>query len=158
MYVHRKSGAQEQAEIPGSRNNMLTAQISLRCTTVLSVLSGCHSCCQESVLVQVVTTWKKPHSRHSYQHSGLCDVARLCLLFRNWLHVLTVCGHGGVGCRGVHRHHLDTLILEELQPHTQTCNSVTNTHSTQSCTRRLCRQKYLLAARQACLLLLCHQV
>ena len=50
----------------------------------------------------------------SDQHGSLGNVTRLRFLLRYWLHVFTVCCHGGVGCGGVHRDHLDALVLEEL--------------------------------------------
>ena len=59
----------------------------------------------------------------AHQHGSLGDVTGLCLLLRHRLHVIPVCCHGGVGRRWVDGDHLDTLVLEELQHHTQHSHS-----------------------------------
>ena len=51
----------------------------------------------------------------AYQHSSLGNVTRLGLLLWYRLHVISVCSHGRICCRGVDGHHLDALVLEELQ-------------------------------------------
>ena len=67
--------------------------------------------------------------RNAYQHSSLGNITGLSLLLRDGLHVITVCGHGGVRRRGVYCNHLNALVLEELH---QTSQIVDSNYKTES--------------------------